>query len=166
MTFQGGQEVESVEVLDEPTCRFCGRRDRLMHEEVNLVGDVVEWHCNGYTLTDDRARMDFEAVFGMLSRTYWANDRPRELQREAFEHSTCFNLLHEGRQVGFARAISDFATFVRTCVILAAIASILTASGQWQSLGLRASEGVADQEVDASLDALRAAQEAKDAAKA
>ena len=31
-------------------------------------------------------------------------------------------------------------------------------AGQWQSLGLRASEGVADQEVDASLDALRAAQ--------
>jgi len=39
-------------------------------------------------------------------------------------------------------------------------------AGQWQSLGLRASDGVADQEVDASLDALRAAQEAKDAAKA
>jgi tryptophanyl-tRNA synthetase len=39
-------------------------------------------------------------------------------------------------------------------------------AGQWQSLGLRAAEGVVDQEVDASLDALRAAQEAKDAAKA
>ena len=38
-------------------------------------------------------------------------------------------------KVGVENVGSDFATFVRTCVILAAIASILTASGQWQSLG-------------------------------
>jgi transporter family protein len=36
-------------------------------------------------------------------------------------------------KVGIENVGSDFATFIRTCVILCAIASILTASGQWQS---------------------------------
>jgi GNAT superfamily N-acetyltransferase len=71
----------------------------------------MNWHWNHYELTDDRSRMDFETVFNLLAQTYWASDRPRDLQRTAFEHSICFSLFQEGRQIGFARAISDHATF-------------------------------------------------------
>jgi bacterial/archaeal transporter family protein len=38
-------------------------------------------------------------------------------------------------KVGVENVGSDFATFIRTCVILCAIAAILIASGQWQALG-------------------------------
>lgn len=69
------------------------------------------WQWQGYEFTDDRDRMDFDAVFNLLARTYWASDRPRELQRRAFDHSICFSLLKSGQQIGFARVISDWATF-------------------------------------------------------
>lgn len=71
----------------------------------------MEWHWNGYELTDDRNRMDTTAVLALLGDTYWAADRPAEVQLRAFENSVCFSAFHGGRQIGFARAISDHATF-------------------------------------------------------
>lgn len=69
------------------------------------------WKWQAYELTDDRARMNFDVVFELLARTYWASDRPRDLQRRAFDHSICFSLFKGDMQIGFARVISDWATF-------------------------------------------------------
>jgi GNAT superfamily N-acetyltransferase len=71
----------------------------------------MEWRWNGYELTDDRGRLDFAAVSALLAESYWACDRPVEVHRTAFANSVCFSLFHHGRQVGFARAVTDFATF-------------------------------------------------------
>lgn len=71
----------------------------------------MNWNWQDYELTDDRLRMDFKTVFNLLSRTYWASDRPEDLQRRAFDHSVCFSLFKGMEQVGFARVISDWATF-------------------------------------------------------
>ena len=71
----------------------------------------MEWTNGAYTLTDDRARVDLDAVCSLLQSTYWANDRPREVIAKSIQHSVCFTLLHEGRQIGFARGVTDHATF-------------------------------------------------------
>jgi GNAT superfamily N-acetyltransferase len=72
---------------------------------------VTEWHRDGYTITTDRARVDLAVVHGFLAGCYWAEGIPLEVVRRAIEHSLNFSLYHGAEQVGFARVITDYATF-------------------------------------------------------
>lgn len=68
------------------------------------------------TITTDTSRFDLDVIHGFLSRSsYWAAGIPRELVMRALRHSTCFGAFEEARQVGFARVISDYATFAYVC---------------------------------------------------
>ncbi|MCD4671573.1 MAG: GNAT family N-acetyltransferase [Anaerolineaceae bacterium] len=50
-------------------------------------------------------------IHGYLSRSYWAADRPKEVIAASLENSLCFGMFApDGAQVGFARAVTDFAT--------------------------------------------------------
>ena len=60
---------------------------------------------------DDPARLDMDMIHGFLSRTYWSPDIPREVVERALANSLCFGLYEDGRQVGFARVVTDRATF-------------------------------------------------------
>jgi GNAT superfamily N-acetyltransferase len=63
-------------------------------------------------ISDDKGRLDRSFVHGFLSgRSYWAKDVPREIVERSIEHSLCFGIYKAGRQIGFARAVTDFATF-------------------------------------------------------
>ena len=63
-------------------------------------------------ITDDRSRMDLAVIHGFLSQeSYWAKNVPRETVQRAIEHSLCVGAFEDGAQVGFARAITDYATF-------------------------------------------------------
>jgi GNAT superfamily N-acetyltransferase len=65
-----------------------------------------------YLVSDDAARLDVDAVHGFISGSYWGNGIPRETVRRSMEGSLCFGVYHErDGQVGFARAITDRATF-------------------------------------------------------
>lgn len=64
-----------------------------------------------YETSSDPARLDIDAVHAFLSRTYWAQDMPREVLERALAHSLCFSAWHAGQQVGFARLVTDQATF-------------------------------------------------------
>jgi GNAT superfamily N-acetyltransferase len=63
----------------------------------------------GYELDDDARRVDVDAVFRYLSEeSYWAAGRSREtVERLVREAARVVGLYHAGRQVGFARAVSD-----------------------------------------------------------
>jgi GNAT superfamily N-acetyltransferase len=63
-------------------------------------------------ITTDRARMDPNAIHRYLSEeSYWAKGIPRERVERSIEHSLCAGAFDGGMQVGFARAITDYATF-------------------------------------------------------
>ena len=63
---------------------------------------------NGYELDDDRDRIDREAVHTFLTRSYWAEGRPREVQDTLIDGSQrVVGLYAHGRQVGFSRTVSD-----------------------------------------------------------
>src|SRR5215467_4010505 len=64
---------------------------------------------SGYELDDDRARMDAAAIHRYLSEeAYWALGRSRETVDTTLRTSfRVLGLFHNGRQVGFCRAISD-----------------------------------------------------------
>lgn len=63
------------------------------------------------SITTDASRLDLDVIHDFLSRSYWAAGIPREVMARAIRHSMCFGAFDGERQVGFARVISDFATF-------------------------------------------------------
>ncbi len=65
-----------------------------------------------FSIDDDRSRIDLAAVHSFLSEeSYWARDRTLAQTRTAIENSICFGVYREEKQVGFARVVSDKATF-------------------------------------------------------
>ena len=64
-----------------------------------------------YVISTDKSRLDRALVQDFLSRSYWAKGIPREVVDQSIENSLCFGLYQGEKQVGFARVITDFATF-------------------------------------------------------
>ena len=62
-------------------------------------------------LDDDRARLDVARVHGWLASSYWSPGIARALVERAIAGSHCLGAYRDGEQVGFARAITDHATF-------------------------------------------------------
>jgi GNAT superfamily N-acetyltransferase len=72
---------------------------------------LTEVQRNGYTISTDPGRLDLDAICSFMSRSYWANERPRETTQRAIEHSLCFGVYDGDQQIGFARVVTDYATF-------------------------------------------------------
>ncbi len=64
-----------------------------------------------YLISTDRAKLDVDRIHSILSTSYWAAGIPRAVVERAIANSLCFGLYHGEEQVGFARAITDYATF-------------------------------------------------------
>jgi len=65
-----------------------------------------------YTIDTDKARLDIDLIHGFLSReAYWSKNIPRPLLVRSIENSLCFGAYDESGQVGFARVVTDYATF-------------------------------------------------------
>jgi N-acetylglutamate synthase-like GNAT family acetyltransferase len=59
----------------------------------------------------DPARLDMDLIHGFLANTYWSLGISRELLERALRNSLCFGVYEDDRQVGFARVVTDQATF-------------------------------------------------------
>lgn len=64
-----------------------------------------------YQISTDRDRLDLALIHDFLRSSYWAQDIPRDLVERSIQNALCFGVYLNERQVGFARVISDFATF-------------------------------------------------------
>jgi uncharacterized protein len=74
-------------------------------------GAATEYRVHGVTISTDRARLDLDVVHGFLAGSYWAAGISRETVARSIANSLCFGAYEVGRQVGFARVISDYATY-------------------------------------------------------
>ena len=72
---------------------------------------VGEWRRGNFLVSTDRARLDLELIYRFLTGCYWAKGISKEVVAKSIENSLCFGVYASGRQVGFARVISDFATY-------------------------------------------------------
>ena len=64
-----------------------------------------------YEISTDPVRLDVTAIHAYLMRSYWSPGIPRSVVEGAIENSLCFGMYCRGEQVGFARVITDKATF-------------------------------------------------------
>lgn len=75
-----------------------------------------ESHHAGYLISDDRARLDVDAIHAYLTRSYWASGIPREVVARSVENSLCIGIYSaDGQQVGLIRAVTDYAVFAYLC---------------------------------------------------
>ena len=80
-----------------------------------------------FRITTDVAAMDLDAIHAYLTRSYWSEGIPRDVVARAMAGSLCFGLLESvgssgssdpptrERQIGFARVVTDRATFAYLC---------------------------------------------------
>jgi N-acetylglutamate synthase-like GNAT family acetyltransferase len=72
---------------------------------------VEEYTYGTYQVSTDPWKLDLKVIHGYLSRSYWAEEIPFETVKRSVEHSLCFGVYSAGKQIGFARVISDYTTF-------------------------------------------------------
>jgi GNAT superfamily N-acetyltransferase len=73
---------------------------------------VSDIHKNEFTISTDKQRLGLTVIHKFLTEeSYWAATRSLEQTTTAIENSICFGLYHGDRQIGFARVVSDKATF-------------------------------------------------------
>ena len=80
------------------------------------MNNIVEYHRDNYTTSTDPDRLDIGVIYNFLSTgSYWAQNRPLDVVRRSIENSLNFGVYCDSRQVGFARIITDYATFAWLC---------------------------------------------------
>ena len=66
---------------------------------------------DGFTISTDKEKLDIDVIHSFLNRTYWAEGISKEIIRRSIEGSLCFGVFENDKQIGFARMITDKATF-------------------------------------------------------
>lgn len=76
------------------------------------MSTAVEYQQGDYVISTDKTRLDQERIYQFLSQeAYWALDMPRPVFDRLIEHSLCFGVYAGTAQAGFARVLTDYATF-------------------------------------------------------
>jgi N-acetylglutamate synthase-like GNAT family acetyltransferase len=72
---------------------------------------MVVTEMGRFLISTDQTKLDVDVVYNFLTRSYWAAGIPRATVVRAIENSLCFGVYDNVKQIGFARVISDFATY-------------------------------------------------------
>lgn len=98
-----------------------------------------ERRADGLLLTDDPERLDHEQVHRWISDTYWAAGRSADAMRRAIAGSEPVGVYREadGRQVAFARVVTDGVVFAYLCDVFVDPASRGRGIGRWIVRALR-----------------------------
>lgn len=80
-----------------------------MSESIFPLSRMAGGAC--YEIDTDKARLDHALIYRFLVASPWAKGVPVAVLERAIDHSLAFGLYREGRQVGFARVVTDYATF-------------------------------------------------------
>ena len=71
-----------------------------------------EWHRDGYTISTNPERLNVTLIHDFLSNNaYWAKGRSLNTVQRSIENSLNFGVYKGNEQVGFARVVTDYATF-------------------------------------------------------
>lgn len=91
-----------------------------------------EWRRGDFVVSDERSRIDVEAVHAFIAgSSYWAAGIPVSTMARAIEHSLCFGVYRGARQVGFARVVTDRATFGYLCDVFIEESARGDGLGEW-----------------------------------
>lgn len=66
-------------------------------------------------IAKDKTLLDIDFIHSFLSTSYWASTRSKEENVKAIEHSVCYGVYENSKQIGFARIVTDFAVVTLLC---------------------------------------------------
>ena len=95
------------------------------------MSDILEIRKDNYMITDDPKKVDIDALTALLSTSYWASRRPKAVIEKSISNSLCFSLYKENIQIGFARIVTDYATFAYLCDVIIEENYRGTGIGRW-----------------------------------
>jgi GNAT superfamily N-acetyltransferase len=90
-------------------------RTTRLQEEEEAEMPSYELHHGAFTISTENTCLQIETIVSFLSRAYWAQGRTREVIERSIDHSLCFGIYAGERQIGFARVVTDCATFAYLC---------------------------------------------------
>jgi GNAT superfamily N-acetyltransferase len=96
-----------------------------------VVEAVIEQVRGEYVVSTDSTRLDLAAVHRYLAASYWSPGLPLDVLTRAVAGSLCFGLYRGAEQVGFARVITDRATFAYLCDVYVLDAHRGRGLGRW-----------------------------------
>lgn len=74
------------------------------------------FNAKGFSISTDKKLLDIDVIYNFLNEeSYWAKGITRERLEKAIEHSVCFGVYDGNKLVGFARVVTDRATFAYLC---------------------------------------------------
>jgi N-acetylglutamate synthase-like GNAT family acetyltransferase len=80
-----------------------------------IINDDV-YIKKGYAISTDPGLLNFAMIFNYLAiESYWAKGIPAEKLKKAITNSLCFGIYKGAEQIGFARVVTDQATFAYIC---------------------------------------------------
>ena len=72
----------------------------------------MDWQKENFIISDEKEKLNAEYIHDYLSnRSYWAENIPLETVKRSIDGSICFGMYDDGKQIGFARVVTDKATF-------------------------------------------------------
>ncbi len=71
----------------------------------------LEFQKGDYLLSTDQKKLNLKVIHEFLKDSYWAKEIPFEIVKKSVKNSYCFGVYKSEEQIGFARIVSDFATF-------------------------------------------------------
>jgi N-acetylglutamate synthase-like GNAT family acetyltransferase len=98
-----------------------------------MATEPLEQIKDGYVVTSDRGRLPIEAALALLRTTDWAREMSRETLARAMDHSICFGVLRGAALVGFARVVTDRATFAYLTDVVIAPEERGRGLGRWMT---------------------------------
>lgn len=72
---------------------------------------IIELKMGNYTISTNVECLQISTIHHFLSKSYWAKDIPIEIVQQSIANSLCFGVYYHAKQVGFARVVTDYATF-------------------------------------------------------
>lgn len=64
-----------------------------------------------FSISTDKSKLDLVMIHNFLKNAYWSKNIPISIVTKSIQHSLCFGVYEIEKQVGFARVVSDYATF-------------------------------------------------------
>jgi GNAT superfamily N-acetyltransferase len=72
----------------------------------------MDWQKENFIISDEKEKLDAEYIHDYLStKSYWAENIPLETVKRSIDGSICFGMYENEKQIGFARVVTDKATF-------------------------------------------------------
>lgn len=80
-----------------------------------MTDKLYEYHKNNFSVSTNPDLLEIEVIHSFLVQAYWSRGIPKELVSKSIANSFCFGLYDQGKQIGLARVITDFATHAEIC---------------------------------------------------